>query len=198
VNSIRPDNGYSPLHMASFSGYIEMVQELITAGAEVNMQAKGAETPIAFAVRSSHFDAALVLLGAGADLRYGKEQIINSAKYYSAGNKAAAELLAKLNVNIDPNVGKSLFDAIKKKDLAKLKEAVAKGVDVNEKSDDGDIALHMAIELGFKEAVDSLIKAGAKLNETGGSQRETPIQIAIRTKQYDVAKTLKAAGASLD
>ena len=48
--------GVTPLHLAADRGHTEVVELLITKGAEVNAQSDGGNTPLDWAVDSAHSD----------------------------------------------------------------------------------------------------------------------------------------------
>ena len=61
--------GYTPLHMAATRGNLEIVKELVMAGANVNAQGKESRmTPLHFATQNGHAAIVMFLVGqAGAD-----------------------------------------------------------------------------------------------------------------------------------
>jgi ankyrin repeat protein len=60
--------GWNALHYAAFSGHGEIVAMLLAAGADVNLKAPNAHTPLMLAAKNGHLDAVRLLVGAQADI----------------------------------------------------------------------------------------------------------------------------------
>lgn len=63
-------DGWSPLHYAAFEGRAKMVKFLLDNGADKNAIAPNEFTPLMFAVRNGHTDAAKALLYGDPDVNY--------------------------------------------------------------------------------------------------------------------------------
>ena len=97
-----------------------------------------------------------------------------------------------------PNLGgyTPLMLAAKAKAVAPLKFFLKLKVNLNTRVNGyGATALHIAVELGFNEAVSSLLDAGAELESLGASDL-TPIQVASKAHRWNTFKLLSQAGAS--
>lgn len=68
VNACEGD-GWTALHMACFYGYTNIVQTLLSGGADSTLKTKGGHTPADIAVESGHDEAADILsqVSAGGD-----------------------------------------------------------------------------------------------------------------------------------
>ena len=64
----RPDGGLTALLFASREGCALCIKELIKGGADINVSEPNRITPLLMAVLNGHFDAAKVLVDAGADV----------------------------------------------------------------------------------------------------------------------------------
>ncbi|KAF3687665.1 Ankyrin repeat domain-containing protein 49 [Channa argus] len=62
------EDGYTPLHRASYSGHVDVVSALLTAGSKVNPRTIDGWTPLHSACRWSHAAVASFLLQHGAEL----------------------------------------------------------------------------------------------------------------------------------
>lgn len=67
VNKVILDNGRTPLHVASDYGHAEVVDYLLSKGANVNVQDKHKITPLLNACYEGHADCVKLLLEKGAD-----------------------------------------------------------------------------------------------------------------------------------
>ena len=65
---VYAQGGLAPLHLAARQGYMESVQAVIKAGADVNQLTAGDKSsPLLVATINGHFDVARYLLDHGAD-----------------------------------------------------------------------------------------------------------------------------------
>jgi ankyrin repeat protein len=166
VNAKRED-GSTPLHGAAEGGHEEIVELLITEGADlhattVSMMGGGGWIPLHSAARQGHRGIVELLIEAGTD------------------------------VNTRDSVGKStLHDAalVGHKEIVKL--LIKKGADLNAKSGYYGTPLHVASSIGHKEIAVLLIANGADLNVQDGFGR-TPLNSAELIYEWDSAE-IKAA-----
>jgi ankyrin repeat protein len=91
-----------------------------------------------------------------------------------------------------------IFDAVKKCDLAKVKELVEKDAQqVQAKNQQGYSLLNHACNLGHLEIINFLIDKGADINLLAGRLDLTPIMECARTGNLEVAKLLVERGADV-
>lgn len=64
---VKDSNGLTALHWASAYGQLISVQQLIEAGAKVDLEGPDGETPLLLAANGGHHDVVRLLLGEGAD-----------------------------------------------------------------------------------------------------------------------------------
>jgi len=86
-----------------------------------------------------------------------------------------------------------LMDIIRKKDIKKLKEAIANGADVNARDKSGFLPLCFASQAGNLEMVKILLSAGADVNAQEDYDGDTALSRAANQK---VARLLIEAGAT--
>ena len=166
VNTKRED-GSTPLHGAAEGGHGEIVELLITAGADlhattVSMLGGGGWIPLHSAARQGHRGIVELLIEMGTD------------------------------VNTRDSAGKStLHDAVLEGHKGIVELLINKGADLNAKSGYYGTPLHVAGSMGHKEIAELLIANGADLNVQDGFGR-TPLNAAELIYEWDSAK-IKAA-----
>ena len=166
VNAKRED-GSTPLHGAAEGGHGEIVELLITAGADLHattvpMLGGGGWIPLHSAARQGHRGIVELLIEMGTD------------------------------VNTRDSAGKStLHDAVLEGHKGIVELLINKGADLNAKSGYYGTPLHVAGSIGHKEIAELLIANGADLNVQDGFGR-TPLNAAELVYEWDSPKT-KAA-----
>jgi ankyrin repeat protein len=201
------------LHAAAASGNKNVVEQLITEGADVNEQvyellAFGgvAGTPLHVTVSSCPWNYPY-----RRDASFAPERVFNA--YYEI---VEALLNAGANAHLRREWdGTPLHDAARRglTDIVKL--LVSRGVDINCKEDyEGRTPLHVAAENNCMEVVEYLLSNGAEIDEVaqrnppaetlclrfrrGEAVGMTPLQLAARAGHAAVVNALVEAGASLD
>ncbi len=130
---------WTALHFAALEGKLEIVKELINAGATIDVldekDNRGGHTPLFYAACQGYLEIVKELIAAGAD------------------------------VNIKhSNGGMALQHAVLNGHLVIVKELINSGVDVNTKDTDSSTALLWAVLNGRTKIVKELVNAGADVN----------------------------------
>jgi ankyrin repeat protein len=210
---------YSPLALAAEAGHGAVVTALIKAGADVNVIDTSGTTVLMLAAASGDVETVRVLADGGADVHAREHSMDQSALMFAAAyNRAGAirELLTR---------GASLEATSKVVDLNALSAggpggsgqgarggragapagaapAVA-GLDrpytYNELvgAQGGLTPLLFAIRQGHREAVRSLVDAGADVNRVSAGDKTSPLLMAAINGQFDLAQYLIAHGADV-
>ena len=79
--------GWSALHYAASKGYLEIVQFLISNGADVNAKSPNETTPLMMASRYGHIQVVRLLLTSGADLALQNQQGLTAIDFASNANQ---------------------------------------------------------------------------------------------------------------
>ncbi|MDH4270385.1 MAG: ankyrin repeat domain-containing protein [Candidatus Aminicenantes bacterium] len=91
-----------------------------------------------------------------------------------------------------------IFDAVKKNDMAKVKELIEKDSrQIQAKDQQGYSLLNHACNLGYIEIINFLIDKGADINLLAGRFDLTPLMECARTGKLEVAKLLVEKGADV-
>ena len=144
------------------------VQRCLTAGAGVNAETGGGNTPLHFAAGRGRDEAVQALIAAGAD--------VNAR---------------------DRNGETPLHEARSADEVKVIETLIAAGADIDARDDDGNTTLHEAVYFGKMKVVEALIAAGADVNvrDNGG---ETPLHEAVDERLMPAVKALIAARADVN
>jgi ankyrin repeat protein len=158
--------GFGPLHFTTLFGARELVELLISKGAQINSNTNViGVTPLHLAASRGHKDVVELLISKGALLnvkdRRGNTPLLSSV----LGNH---------------------------KDIVKL--LLAKGASINEKDQIGSTPLLLAALNGQKDMVEFLISKGANINAQN-SRGSTPVSVAAREGHQEIVDLLIARGA---
>src|ERR1043166_2911552 len=113
--------------------------------------------------------------------------------FLPAESPMRALLVASLFVGAGP--ADDLWDAAKRGDVDTVKALLAKGAEVNAKTEYGATALHFAADKGHLEVVRVLLKNKADVNAKDTFYSAKPLDWAIMRSRVDVARELVEAGA---
>lgn len=182
------------LHKAARAGRTELVGLLLEVGLPIDSLDEYGYSPLHLASKNGHYRLVELLLACGAD-----------TEKKTLADKKLDELIPKHAVQISALVLEARKAASTKQPL--IHRALGMGStkhlsllcrigDVNEKNQQEDTPLHVAIEKNNLSAVRVLLDRGASLTIANG-KKETPLHLAvIRDRNLDVVKLL--LGSSLD
>jgi ankyrin repeat protein len=217
VHALDSSLGASALHKAAQSGVIDVARLLLKHGAFINLQsATVGHTPLIDAVWAKKPAMVKFLLEQGASITlrghhgasvwdFISKQPIWTAGFTAPENEAwgreIRELLEARQRKDEQDVSiQALMQAVQNNDLAAVKQLIAKGADVNEKSpvlgsgNDGQTPLLVACFLGHTEIVRELVQAGANPRIVDYLLKATPAHKAAYAGRPEALKLLIEQG----
>ncbi|KAK1863427.1 hypothetical protein I4F81_005983 [Pyropia yezoensis] len=162
------DGTTPPLHEASKLGHHVVVEELLRAGAAVDVADKYGMTPLRVAAAEGHEDVVEQLLRAGAAVDAADKDGMTPLQMAAGGG--------------DTDVADQLLRA---------------GATVDAADKEGITPLHMAAGGGDTDVADQLLRAGA-IVDAADKNGMTPLYVAAGGGHADVAEQLLRAGAAVD
>lgn len=160
----------SKLLKQSEKGNIEQILQLLDMGADVNAKDKEGWSPLLTALGMNHFQAAEILIDAGADVNY--------------------------MLPISPFDKTPLMKAASVGSLSMVEILLSKGAAVNAKREDGTTALIFAASGGHLAVVQKLLTAGADIHARNTEQGA--LGASLLQGHREVAEFLWSAGAQLN
>ncbi len=215
--------GFTALHTAARAGQKDVVELLISKGADVNIQTKFHATPVQIAAGMGHKDVVELLVSKGAkidifiasalgDIGQVKKFLANDPNSVNAvkanftplhwaaycGRSDVIELLMANGANINAVAGHAtaLYWAVRKNQLPAAKLLIEKGATVNAKESYGSQLLLLSTHLGLTDMVKLLINNGMDVNTTYGGRNA--IHIAARNDDLEITKLLISKGADVN
>ena len=170
---------------ASQNGHLEIVQILLSSGA--NVHAKNDEA-LKWASINGRLEVVLVLLSAGADVHVDDDYPLQLASSNGHVEVVRVLLSAGANVHVDDNY--ALRSASRHGHLEVVRVLLSPGADVHA---DNDYALRLASRYGYLEVVRVLLSSGANLH----AEDDYSLQWAYNNGHLEVVKMLLSSGADV-
>ncbi|WP_353282647.1 ankyrin repeat domain-containing protein [Wolbachia endosymbiont (group A) of Pogonocherus hispidulus] len=167
--NVEDNHGQTLLHIAAYNGKLDVVEYLISKGADFSAKDKLNSTPLhSAAAEAGKLDIVKYLVNRGADVNA-------QSKYCSTPLHYAAE----------------------SGELDKVKCLIDKGADINAKDGYGWIPLHCAAESEKWDIVKYLISKGANVNAKN-KYGWTPLHYAAGSGELDIVKCLIKNGTDVN
>lgn len=158
-----------PLHKAITYGDFDRVKKLVESGADIEVLNYSKQTPLEACTGLNRGDMIRYLISKGANLN---------------------------NINPELNMTPLMWSAFMGTDKS-AKALIAAGADLNIQNNEGDTALHYAVNWIHPEVCKLLINAGANVN-IQNKQGETPLHCAAKKGFYDVVEIVLSARPDLE
>ena len=201
----RSDLGLTVLHIAVWSGNAHLVEQLIKAGANLNLVSKGLATPLIMALDLREMGLSRQLIKAGADLNI---RTLNGKRAYDLAQGELKIILENAGAK-DINGQNKLMRAVLNNDEKMVDELIAQGFNLDDQSDDGKTALFYVAASHNYSTGEKLYSIGEKLLQAGANVNigdfTKPLEIVINSvnaksitpKTIQFAETLIKYGAKL-
>ncbi|MFC1763440.1 ankyrin repeat domain-containing protein [Planctomycetota bacterium] len=173
------------LHAAFAAEKVSWLNNLISAGLDVNSRDSEGRTPLYLAVSQGKKDMADVLIANGADV---------NAKNNSG--QAALHVILDIRNAYNRRYPRSPQPQNTLANTVRLLSA--QGADVNIKDQDGRTPLHLAAELGDGDIIEYLLNKDAKVDEKDDESGSTALHHAARFGNMEVIEVLIARGADIN
>ncbi|XP_073535277.1 oxysterol-binding protein-related protein 1 isoform X1 [Phyllobates terribilis] len=188
----KSNMGWTPLHLACYFGHREVVEELLKAGADVNVLNDMGDTPLHRAAFTGRKELVMLLLESNADTVGINGEGQTAADV--AQEKEIKTMLEAAQRTQERKLEEILLGAAREGNLAKLSALLtrAKPPDINCTDQMGNTPLHCAAYRGMKQCASRLLKSGADVN-IKNKKDQRPIDLAqrIEIKQVLQSKTGK-------
>jgi uncharacterized protein len=189
---------------ACFNGKLDLVELLISQGADINTKS-GNYPPLIVATQNGQTAVVKLLLSKKVDV-LDSDNNYHFALYHAVklGHSEIAELLINADSWVDEFDNKGwtlLMYAICKENLSTIAELlILKGADINKKNDAQETAFILACECGRTSIAELLILKGADVNARHNPHGEnfTPLLHALRNGHPSTAEMLISKGADVN
>jgi ankyrin repeat protein len=197
MKDVKRRGGWTLLHMARSSR--DMVEYLITIGADIEAKSGADWTPLHSQAYSGHKDGVELLLEHGADIEaktsFGITPLMSSLRW---DRIEVTKLLIENGANVNPTteLGRTpLISSTIEGNLEMAKLLLDHDADISIKDNNYKMtALHFAALYGQLDIAEALLNKGANVNEMDGAGK-TPLDYTNNYGHEKVAKLLISSGA---
>ena len=185
--------GFTLLHLAVAINNPEIIAELVTMGANVDVKNSDGRTPLHAAAAMGSVDTIKALLKAGANIKVQANDGETPLRYAMlAKHTEVAELLRKVSTKEDVVKTHAAED---NNWLQKAISTIGEN-DINNPVQDGLTLLHLAVVTDAPTAIAPLVKMGADVDVK--AQGQTALHFAIASGNAPMVTELLKAGAGID
>ena len=166
VNGRYGGENWTPLYLAADGGNLDVVERLLSLGADLHISCDNGLLPLHAAAKYGHLEMVKMLLKANA------------------------------RPDCQCKAGKTALHLACREDHASVVETLLEaGADLHIPDEDGWVALHFAAYNNCKEIVEKLLEAGARVDFLT-AEKSTALSLAIQSGHSDVVERLVEAGAN--
>ncbi|KAM6081256.1 ankyrin repeat domain-containing protein 6 isoform 2-T4 [Chlamydotis macqueenii] len=189
-------HGRTPLHLAAHKGHLHVVQVLLKAGCDLDIQDDGDQTALHRAAVVGNTDVIATLIQEGCALdRQDKDgnTALHEACWHGFSQSAKVLVKAGANVLAKNKAGNTpLHLACQNSHSQSTRVLLLGGSRADLKNNAGDTALHVAAALNHRKVVKLLLEAGADASVVNNAG-QTPLEVAREHNNPEVALLLTKA-----
>ncbi|XP_071404854.1 ankyrin repeat domain-containing protein 6 isoform X6 [Pithys albifrons albifrons] len=189
-------HGRTPLHLAAHKGHLHVVQILLKAGCDLDIQDDGDQTALHRAAVVGNTDIIATLIQEGCALdRQDKDgnTALHEACWHGFSQSAKVLVKAGANVLAKNKAGNTpLHLACQNSHSQSTRVLLLGGSRADLKNNAGDTALHVAAALNHRKVVKLLLEAGADTSVVNNAG-QTPLEVARQHNNPEVALLLTKA-----
>jgi len=190
--------GCTALMIAAWNGNAEIVQMLVDAGAQLNVQNNYGRTALFLAAHNGKVEIVKLLIAAGAEIAEKEDAQTALMIVAYNGNAEIIKLLIAAGAQLDVKDSKgrtALMHAVDQGRAEVVQLLIDAGAQINVKNNESDTALTLAVKNYVPaKVIQSLIAAGAKLDEQD-DHGYTPLMRAAYNGNAEAVQLLIAADA---
>jgi ankyrin repeat protein len=192
----RNEEGVTLLMLIAGLGKTELVEQLITAGADLDAKCKNGWTALLYAIANDHLSVVRVLLQHKTHLVQAADNFGQTGLMLSAVKNNAAIIKALIDAGADVDAvtcqgHTALMMAIYYNHIHMVEILLEAGADVDISQKNGMTALMWAARRGYTASVVTFINADADLNKVN-QHGKTALALANKKKHYHIVRLLEA------
>jgi len=199
------DEGSTALHFAVAAGQVDVVQSLLSAGADITKRNLAGVTPLHLAVLDGETSIAKALLAKGADAKLkdeAGETLLMLAARHGDGEMAGALIAAGAELNyVEPKFGQdALMIAVRSGRPSVVEALVKAGAELNHQTPPGPEPIWRQPGAGGGSTGEGMIRSGVppEGQRLAGTGQMSALLYAARDGQAQAASLLVKAGAKLE
>ena len=189
--------GWTPLHFAAEAGRTDIVEFLITKGADVNTESRQGRIPLHIAADNGYKEIAELLIAKAADVNAKKSGYTPLYQAIWNKDKDIIKLLVAKGADVNfvaVDEWPVLHCAVRNNEKELVEFFITYGAKLDVKDKDSWTALHHAADRGYMEIVEYLVGKGADIN-IRENEGKTPLKLAKEKGHTEIVEILRKHGA---
>lgn len=197
--NIKDDLGFCPLKSAIERGGYDVAKYLLDKGADINVKMENHQSWLGIASESNNTELVKLLIDKGCEINefddFGNTPLITAVGH---GNFDVVKVLVENGAKLNPGLctresctssGTAPLHAASWRSPVMVEYLISKGSDINKKDNNGNTALHSAVQSDSIRSVEILCENKCDIN-VQNNLGQTPIMLAICRNRNETVKTL--------